>query len=109
MVEIVGVVGEIRLHDVRPAVAIVVGSIDAHAGLLAPVGTVSYTRFGADLRESALAAVVVKQAGRGIVRHVEIEAAIFIVVEPQHAETVIPIRIDGSFRDVGESAVAIVV
>src|SRR6266550_9333551 len=67
MVEIVGIVGEIRFHNVGPAIAIIVSSIDAHARLFSPVGTVSHARFGADLRESAFAVIVVKQAGRGIV------------------------------------------
>ncbi len=37
VIEVVGVVGEIGLDDVGPAVVIVVGGVDAHAGLLASV------------------------------------------------------------------------
>ena len=110
MVKIVGVIGEICLHDVWPAVAIEVGGIDSHSRLFSPVGAVSNARLCADFGESAFTVVVVKQTRRRIVRHIEIEASIFVVVEPQHAEPVIPIRIHAEFfRNVSKGPVAIIV
>src|SRR5258708_39356985 len=70
VVEIVGIVGEIGFYDVRPAVMIVVGGVDAHAGLLTAIRTVSHTCFGAHLCEVAFAVVVVEQARRGVVGYV---------------------------------------
>ena len=75
--------------DVGPAVVIVVGGIDAHAGLLASVRTVSHARFCAYLGETALAVVVVEQAGRRIVGYVKIEAAVEVIVQPQNAQAVV--------------------
>src|SRR4030088_3118700 len=40
VIEVVGIVGKIGLHNVGPAVAIVIGRVNAHASLFAPVGTV---------------------------------------------------------------------
>src|SRR5260370_25766371 len=39
VIKVVGIVGKIGLHDVRPAVTILVGRISAHAGLFASVGS----------------------------------------------------------------------
>ena len=64
VIEIVFIVGEIGLHYVGPAVAIVVRGINAHAGLFVAVGTVGYSGLGADFGESSLAIVVVELAGR---------------------------------------------
>src|SRR6266480_4771667 len=64
VVEVVAVVGEIRLNDVGPAIVVVVGGVNAHAGLLFAVGAVAGASFNANLSESTFAVVVVKHAGR---------------------------------------------
>src|SRR5579862_84287 len=110
LIEVVVVVRKIGLEDIGPAVAIVVVGVDAHPGLLVSVGTISQSRLGPNFGEAAFAIVVIKQARRRIVGHVEIEAAILVVIKPEYAETVVAIGIDSEFLgDVGKSTVAVVV
>src|ERR1039458_2443564 len=110
VIEIVVVVGKIGLHNVGPAVAIVVRRINAHAGLFMPIGTVRHARLGADFGKSTLAVVVVEQAWRRVVGYVKIEAAVFVVIQPQDSEPVVTFGVDAEFLgDIGESAVAVVV
>src|SRR5258708_4006032 len=52
--KIVGVVGEIGLCDVGPAVIVVVGGIDAHAGLFAAIAAVGDPGLYADFGKSSL-------------------------------------------------------
>src|SRR6266567_4650782 len=110
VVEVVAVVGKIRLNDVGPAVVVVIGGVNAHAGLFFAVGAVGCAGLSANFRESALAIIVVEHAGRGIVGDVKIEAAVAVVVEPDDAQSVIGVRINVQlFSDVTKSAVAVVV
>ena len=110
VIEVVVVVGKISLHNVGPAVAIVVGRVNAHASLLASVGTVSYASLDADFGESTLAVIVIEQARRRIVRYVEIEASVFVVIQPQDAQPVIAFGVNAELlRDIGEGAVAVIV
>jgi len=71
VIEIVVIVGKVVLRDVRPAIAIIVGRVDAHAGLFSPVGTVGHACLGTDLAESTLAVVVIEQARRRVVGYVK--------------------------------------
>ena len=53
---------------------------------------------------------MIEHAGGRVVGDVEVEAAIFIVVEPKHAEAVVLAGVDAEFLgDLSESAVAVVV
>src|SRR5215831_17245856 len=63
VVEVVGIVGEIGLEDVRPSIAIIVGGVDPHASLLAAIGAIRDTSFGAYFLESAFAIVMVEKTG----------------------------------------------
>src|ERR1700730_5939528 len=104
VIKVVGIVGKISLHNVGPAVAIVVGRINAHAGLFASVGTVGHACLGADFGKSTFAVIVIEQARRRVVRYVEIEAPVFVVIQPQDAEAVVALGINAEFlRDIGES------
>ena len=112
VVEVVVIVGKISLHNVRPSVAIVIGRVNAHAGLFSSVGTVGHARLGADFGESTVAVVVIEQARRRVVRDVKIEASVLVVIQPQDAEAVVAvfININAEFlRDIGEGAVTVVV
>ena len=110
VIQVVGIVGEIGFDDIGPAVVIVVGGVDAHAGLLASVGAVGDARFRAHFGETAFAVVVVKQAGRRVVRHIKIEAAVEVIVQPENAQSVVASGIDLQLLgDIGEGAVAVVV
>ena len=110
MVEIVRIVGEVGFYNVGPAVAIVVRAVDSHPGLLVSIGAVGNADLGTHFSESTFAVVPIQQAGRGIIGHIEIDAPIFVVVEPKHAEPVVLRGIDIQlFRHIRESSVAIVV
>src|SRR5437667_4270090 len=85
VVEIVAVLGKVRFDDVGPPVVVVVSGVNAHAGLFFAVGAVGSPGFGANFRESSLAVVVVEHAWGGIVGHVKIEAAVAVIIEPDHA------------------------
>ena len=85
VVEIVSIVRKIGFDDVRPPVIVIVSGIDAHAGLFTAVRTVSHSSLGAHFTKTAFAVVVVKQAGGRIVGYVQVETAIFVVVQPKHA------------------------
>src|ERR1700730_4130283 len=61
VVEVVGIVRKIGLHNIGPSVAIVVGRVHTHASLFASVGTVGHASLGADFGESTLAVVVIEQ------------------------------------------------
>ena len=110
VIEVVGIVRKISLHNVGPSVAIVIGRVNAHASLFAAVGAVGHPRLGADFGESTVTVVVIEQARRRIVRDVKIKAPVFVVIQPQDAETVIAFDINAEFfRDIGEGAVTVVV
>src|SRR5438067_10404896 len=97
MVEIIGIIGKVRLDNVRPAIVIVICRIDTHAGLLASVGAVCDTRLGSNFCEDTFAIVMVEQRRRRIVRHVKIEAAVQIVIEPKYAYAIIAAWVDAQF------------
>ena len=106
VIKIVGIVGKIRLHNVRPPVAIVIRRIDAHPRLLVTVRTI----LGAHLGKSALAVVVIQQARRRIIRHIEIETTVLVVIEPHYTQPVIALGINAKFfGDIGESAIPVIV
>src|SRR6266404_94666 len=89
VIQIVAVVGKISLHNVRPAIVVIVSRIDAHSGLLASVSAVCHSSLRPDFVKSAMAVIVIKQAWRRIVGHVQIEAAVLVVIEPKHPKSVI--------------------
>src|SRR6266852_1777397 len=51
--QIVHVVGEICLGDVRPSIVVVVRSVDAHTSLFAAIRAVCHTRLHADFSKAA--------------------------------------------------------
>ncbi len=110
VVEVLGVVGKVALHQVSPAVVVVVGEVRAHARLLLALAAVGNSRLHADVGEGAVAVVVVKRAGRGIVGHVDVGPAVAVIIAPHHAQTVILAGVDpGALGDVGEGSITIVV
>src|SRR5579872_659624 len=110
VVEIVGVVGEIGFDQIGPAVIIIIGAVHAHARLRQAISAAGYTGRHAHLRESAFAVVVIKPAGGRVVGDVEVKTAVFIVIQPNHAQAVVGVGIDPQFvADVREGAVPIIV
>src|SRR3954447_5542367 len=80
--QIVRVVREIGFRDVGPPIIIVIRGVDPHSGLLPPVATVCKATLRTYLRESAFAVAFVKHARRRVVRNIQIEASIEVIVEP---------------------------
>ena len=70
VIKIVCIIREVGLNNVGPTIVIVVGRINPHASLLAPVRAVSHSGFHTHFSESATAVVVVQHAGRRVVSHV---------------------------------------
>ena len=58
MVEVGGVVREVRLEDIKPAVAVVVGHSKSHAGLFVTVIVVGATGDHRDICKSAVVIVL---------------------------------------------------
>src|SRR5439155_4123837 len=78
--------------------------------LFPAIGAIGHTGLGAHFVKSAMAVVVIKQARRGIVGYIQIEAAILVVIEPEHPKPVMAFGVDVQFfSDIGESAVSIIV
>src|SRR5262249_51828459 len=84
--------------------------INSHAGLFSAVGAICDPGLRSRLCKSALAIIVIEQAGRRIIGYVKVQATVPIVVQPQHSQTVIASFIYMQFvGHVGERSVAIVV
>src|SRR5260370_33535836 len=80
LVERVALVGEIRDDQVRPAVIVIVGEVDAHAGVGA-AGTVNGNlREQADLFERSVAYAVLKKFDHRIVGYGQIDMSVAIEV-----------------------------
>ena len=79
----VGIAGEIGLHNVEHAVAVVVADGNAHAGLRLAVGRVGHARLDGLILEGAVFLVHVVGGGGRVVGHVDIGPA--VVVQVGHA------------------------
>src|SRR5207253_8848752 len=104
------VAGEIGLEDVEVAVAVVIGGGDSHAGLRLAVGAERGAGVNADIHKFSVVLIEVKSAGGGIVGHVDFRPAVIVEIAGEDAKPVGPVGLGyaGSFRDVGEGAVSIV-
>ena len=58
VIEVAGIVGKVGLEDVEPAIAIVIGHCNAHAGLLMTIVVVSATGHDGDVSESPIMIVL---------------------------------------------------
>ena len=76
----VALIGEIGNHEIRPAIVVVIGKIDAHARVGPSVIVDGDLRRQADFLKLAVALVVVKMLNHGIIREVEIDVSVVIVV-----------------------------
>ena len=110
VIQVIVVVGEIRLRDVEPAVVVVVAEIHPHACLFGAV--VGQRRSGqqADLLERPVAFVVVEETWTGVVRHVDIGPPVVVIVADGHSEAIVLAvhRQADLRRNVRERAVAVV-
>src|SRR5882762_1960020 len=110
-VEIVVFIGEIRGVNRGAPGVIVIANGDAHGGLFGTVFTDRRAGLESDLFEFSIAKILVEKAGSGIVGDVNIRAAGIIEIGPDNAHAIVSIGVAYArgFRNIGESAVAIVV
>ena len=106
-----GVVGEVGLEDVEPAVAVVVGHRRAHSRLRAAVFIERGACDDGNVGEGSVAVVVVQNARRAVARDENVGPAVIVVVERGDAERVVAVGlVDVGFRgDIFEGAVTAIV
>src|SRR5947207_10663200 len=76
VIEVVSIVGKIGLHNIGPAIIVVVCGINPHACLFPAICAIRHTHLAAYFGEATLAIVVIEQAGRRIIGDIKSEAAI---------------------------------
>ena len=109
LVERVQLFGEVGDEDVREAVAVDVGAVDAHAGLRLAVDVEADAGAVGDVGERAVAVVAVEEVADHVVGDVDVGVAVAIEVAERDAEALAGgIGDAGLLRDVGERAVAVV-
>src|SRR5439155_26146463 len=79
VVEIAGVVGEVGLENVKPAVAVIIGDRDTHSGMFVAVLTVRAAGGHLDIGKRAVG--VVGEEGAGFRVHGDINIGPAVVVE----------------------------
>ena len=105
-----GVVGEMGLENSERAVRFVISDAKPHAGLLGAILAEGDAALQAFFGERAVVAIAEVKAGGGIAGHVDVRPAVVIKIGCGHGESIGAARVDtGSFADVGEAAVAVVV
>ena len=80
VIKVAGIVGEVGLENIEPAVAVVIADGHAHAGLLVAILAVGASRHHGDVGESAVVVVVEQDAGLGVHRDVNIRPAVVIEI-----------------------------
>src|SRR6185369_1685376 len=110
MIKRVVFVGEVSDEDVKLAVVIIIAGGHAHAALLAAVLVDGGAGAEANLFERAVSFVSVVEIRRRVVGDKDVDQTIVIEIAREDAETVITVGVRNArlFRDVGESAVAVV-
>src|SRR5690606_1476840 len=109
-IQAVELAGEVRHGDVEPAIAIDIGDIDAHARQRLPVLIDGDADLERDLSERAVAEILPQEVRRRVVRDVDVDEAIAVEIERDHAEplAVLGARASdaGAFADLAEGPVA---
>ena len=88
MIQRAGVVGEVGLEDVQPAVVVVISRRDSHPRLLASVLVVGDAGRDSGLLECPIPAVVEQQRGGGVAGDIDIGPAVIVIVQHQRRESV---------------------
>ena len=87
-VERVGVAGEVGLHHVEVAVAVVVADGNAHAGLRLGLGRERRAGFDRDVAEGSVFLVLIERGGRGIVGDIDIGPAVVVQIGGGDAQAI---------------------
>ena len=109
LVERVSLVGQVGHHDIRPAIVVVVGEVDAHAGIGLPFGVHRNARLQADLLEGSIRLLVEEKLRHRVVGDVEVDASVAVVVRNGDAESFGRLVEPELMRNLGEMTVAVVV
>src|SRR5260370_11247380 len=97
------------LDKVGKAIITLVAKTTPHPRLFAAVFAERHTGRYRNFRKRFACIVVIEQARRGIVRHINVRPPIAIVVAPNHPETVVGIGVNVHLlREVRESAIAVI-
>src|SRR5271165_4766892 len=80
MVEVAGVIREVGLEDIEPAVAVVVGHADSHSGLLVSVIVVSAAGHDSGIGERAVVVVLEQHTGFGVHRDIDVRPPVVIEI-----------------------------
>ncbi len=111
LIERVRVAGEVGLHDVEQAIAVVVTDGNAHAGLRLAVRGVGDAGLNGLVFEGAILLVLVVGCRRRVVGDIDVGPAIVVEIRYRNAEAVgadgVPHA--GLLGDIGKGAVAVVV
>ena len=109
LVERVALVGKIGDDQVRPTIIVIVGKVDAHAGVGAAVAVNGSLREETHFFKSSVAFVVVEIFDHRIVGHEQIDVAVAIIVRDGDAETFARFREADFLRNLSKVAVAVIV
>src|SRR5207245_2840345 len=104
------ITGEVCLHYIESAIAIVVGDGHTHTGLRLAIGRVSDTGLDARIGESPVVIVPVKRGRTGIVCDVNVGPAVVVEIGDNYAEAVGSggFQNAGRLGDVGERPISVV-
>src|SRR5208282_5529445 len=111
VVEVRRVVGEVRLENIEPAIAIKISHGHAHPGLLVTVFAISTAGHDGDVCKRPIVIVVKENAGLGIYRNVNVWPAIVVKVVRHCGDRIARAGLENPcfFGDVAEGAVAVIV
>ncbi len=79
-IEVAGIVREVRLENIEPPVAIVVGHGHAHSRLFVSILAVGASRHHSHVREGAIVIVAKQNTGLGVDGDVDVGPAIVVEV-----------------------------
>ena len=111
VIEVAGVVGEVGLEDIEPAVAVVVGHGHAHACLLVAVVVVGAAGHDGDIGKRAVVVVLEQDARLGVDRDIDVGPSVVVEVIRDCGDGVARARFQdaGLLGNIGEGPVAVVV
>ena len=110
VIESVVLHGKMREVDVQEPVVVIVGRVNAHVGLLLPIGADGQSARKSRLLKSPVALVHEQKIRGGIVRHHDVEVMVIVEVCPDDAEPEQAILVEGPalLADLAEGTVAFV-
>ena len=109
LVEGIPLVGQVCHYNIRPAVIVVIGEVDAHSGKRLPFGVHRHSGLEADFLEGSIRLLMKEELGHRVIGDKNIHAPVVVVVgegKPQGLGRLVEPQL---MRNLGEIAVAVVV